>query len=576
MRLAQNVKDNIKFLYMETEQQLERLSRAFATHQFKVNKEIEGRHEYILNLSNIVQNDCMDSINKKNKSALNYRCLYDATNSLKEISAAVWAISAAQIAAANNLKADSKNSDATPSNNHKERFLREKSNSEKAKQRFALHTTLVNIHNSFALAGPFFREFESGQGVQVCDSIESLNGPLAEYLQHLESEKASFYSRSELVQMVHMFDHLENICLYITRMGESLLSIDNQQILTLHQFRVLDKTIQSIQSTGTDTHQAYSFRPVAETKSGCSISGVSQQKDGDNYFAIYKGGKSDKIRNEKEQFETWDEMFPGVAPKIISFNEKGKSAGLLIEYIRGRTFEQLLLSKDQEALSTALENILTDMKGFWLNTLDRAHSSSAHYMKQLNKRLSKVLAVHPEYNQKPLAISGRSFSSLAQDIERCQQLETIVTTPFSVYTHGDLNIDNVIYEEQEMRSRFIDLHRSSKMDYLQDISVFMVSCYRLQVIDPEVRRSIHYAMNYTYEFTKAFGQEQGDHSFDLRLSLGLARSFITSTRFILDESFANDLFYRGRYLIERLANLNAQTEEQALSNYQLSRDVLNA
>ncbi len=44
----------------------------------------------------------------------------------------------------------------------------------------------------------------------------------------------------------------------------------------------------------------------------------------------------------------------------------------------------------------------------------------------------------------------------------------------------------------------------------------------------------------------------GDDAFELRLALGLARSFATSTRFILDKSLARAMFLRSRYLLERV------------------------
>jgi hypothetical protein len=42
----------------------------------------------------------------------------------------------------------------------------------------------------------------------------------------------------------------------------------------------------------------------------------------------------------------------------------------------------------------------------------------------------------------------------------------------------------------------------------------------------------------------------GDRSFELRLALGLARSFATSTRFVLDRTLARSMWMRARYLIE--------------------------
>ena len=45
-------------------------------------------------------------------------------------------------------------------------------------------------------------------------------------------------------------------------------------------------------------------------------------------------------------------------------------------------------------------------------------------------------------------------------------------------------------------------------------------------------------------------RNQKDYSFELRLALGLARSFASSTRFILDQTLAAAMFLRARYLLE--------------------------
>ncbi|MGB5339492.1 MAG: hypothetical protein WBO06_10400, partial [Gammaproteobacteria bacterium] len=49
-----------------------------------------------------------------------------------------------------------------------------------------------------------------------------------------------------------------------------------------------------------------------------------------------------------------------------------------------------------------------------------------------------------------------------------------------------------------------------------------------------------------------FARKSGDRTFELRLALGLARSFATSTRFILDNTLAHAMFMRSRYLIEQV------------------------
>jgi len=54
-----------------------------------------------------------------------------------------------------------------------------------------------------------------------------------------------------------------------------------------------------------------------------------------------------------------------------------------------------------------------------------------------------------------------------------------------------------------------------------------------------------------YNSARAFARKQGDDTFDFRLSLGLARSFASSTRFIFDRQLARRMWLRARYLIER-------------------------
>ena len=51
---------------------------------------------------------------------------------------------------------------------------------------------------------------------------------------------------------------------------------------------------------------------------------------------------------------------------------------------------------------------------------------------------------------------------------------------------------------------------------------------------------------------QSFLDKAGDDTFEFRLALGLARSFATSTRFILDKSLAQAMYMRSRYLIERV------------------------
>jgi len=186
-------------------------------------------------------------------------------------------------------------------------------------------------------------------------------------------------------------------------------------------------------------------------------------------------------------------------------------------------------------------------------------------MQQLEKRLDDVYALHPEFKQGKSQICKLSVASFDALLQKARDYEKQLNAPFSVYIHGDFNVDNIIYDPMERKINFIDLHRSSYMDYVQDISVFMVSNYRLRVVDPELRRRILDQSQDFYDFAAAYAKKHGDNSFDLRLALGLARSFATSTRFVLDKTLARAMWLRARYLIESVL----ATDVKQMQNFHL-------
>ena len=69
------------------------------------------------------------------------------------------------------------------------------------------------------------------------------------------------------------------------------------------------------------------------------------------------------------------------------------------------------------------------------------------------------------------------------------------------------------------------------------------------------------------EACRDFATEQKDETFEARLALGLARSFATSTRFLLAPQLARELFQRARYLLETL-------QRSEVKGFRLPEDVL--
>lgn len=294
---------------------------------------------------------------------------------------------------------------------------------------------------------------------------------------------------------------------------------------------------------------------LAETRSGSSISAISSRATSENYMAVFKNGQKRKLKEEKQSVKSWHQIYPGIAPKILSYNQHGKSASLLIEHLEGVTLESLLLQPSSEQLPKAMRHLFKTLKSVW-NTTKTIKPVSAGYIQQLQKRLPEVYSVHREFNQEGSRIGDYEILPFTSLVQQAGHIESRFEAPFSVYIHGDFNNDNIIFDPEEKKISFIDLHRSSHLDYVQDVSVFMVSNYRLQLTDKLVRKEILQHTGRFYRFASTFAAKHKDQDFDLRLAFGLARSFATSTRFILDRELSRKMFYRARYLLEQIVDMD--------------------
>lgn len=346
----------------------------------------------------------------------------------------------------------------------------------------------------------------------------------------------------------------------IERMGDCLLSI-SEAIISSNLGMVMDTTrFQAMQaSIGKILPSANAgelqLQNVADTRSGAAISSIQLPDQGSGtYPAIVKQGQTKKLKKERKGVENWHDVFPGLAPQIYAWKKKGKSASLLIEHLSGLTFEQIVLNASSELLAEALQELKSTLNSVWMETLvDKP--VSAQFMRQLDKRKSDVYAVHPEFKDSVQRICGYEIDSFDGLVERAAAIETAYEAPFSVYIHGDFNIDNILYDSENKQLRYVDLHRSRYMDYVQDVSVFMVSNYRLQVLEPLIRRRIATVICHFYRIAAEFAQRNQDTGFEMRLALGLVRSLATSTRFTLDRQLARAMFSRARYLLEQLVGL---------------------
>lgn len=545
MRIPKSIHENLRFLISEVGSQVSNLRIYFETHSATLAKRVVDRSGYTHNLKTSIHSSCLGILQNKgvSRDASLLRSLETVATDLDRIS---------------ELCRDCI---------HRIGYLKNTSHLPSS-----LYVSLLG---------------RIGKGISMIDTaIDKSDTQLALKMGRIENKIDCAYGRllkkhivdlnrkgkkhtEDLVAALFVAHSIEQMGDVLLNISEAIISANLGQPFNTDRYHSLQATVEKL--IGPDSNSGLALKSVAQTRSGSGISGLSTtDQKGNEYLAIFKDGEKRKVREERAGVESWHEIYPGLAPKILSYHKQGKSAALLIEHLAGMTYEQILLHEPPKLLKQATQQLQKTLKSIWRETRTKK-PVSAEYMGQLKKRLGDIYAVHPEFRQGDNRICGATITSFDKLLRQAGNYESGLRAPFSVYIHGDFNVDNIIYDPLEKKINFIDLHRSSYMDYVQDISVFMVSNYRLRVVDPVLRQRILEQTRSFYDFAAAYAKKVDDTSFDLRLALGLARSFATSTRFVLDRALALAMWMRARYLIESVL----ATDPKQAQNFRLPvRDIM--
>ncbi len=541
MQLIPPLYDPLRFLIIELQKQLELVTLFFETGEADVAERSLARVDYIdnyhLNLLNRAAAFLAENPEPESRVAVQS---YEHLNqSLKTLSRQCQAIVFQAQACRSTLK-----------------VLRRK----------AVFKALQDLTAGLEMIEPAIESESSSSAIDICRLKVHIDKRCDQQLDRMKKRLKKGQQTDVLLNASFVLRDISAMGEALLRIGEGIISANLGQMIQIERYHSLEATLSALELN--PQQNELSIRALGETKSGCSLSGVMGADSEGEMLAVFKEGDQAKLHEEKTGIESWHQVYPGIAPKVYSYHKSGSKAALLFEYLTGDTFERLLLDKDRKLLKKGLNTLFGTLKNIWQET-QTEESQAAHYMQQLKKRLPAIFAVHPEFELKMVNINGVKSHSISSLIEACATIEDGLTVPKSVYIHGDFNLDNIIYDSVEDEVNFIDLHRSDYQDFVQDLSVLMVSCYRIANFDPKVRKLIAQTMQAIYDFGADYAEQINDHSYTLRMALGLSRSFLTSTRFVLDKQHAKAMHFRARYLLEQIVRLSPQQ----LNHYQIPKEI---
>lgn len=519
------VDENLSFLVLEVQRQVERTQSYLHRPSPKLLHAILTRDDYVDHLRTIIQRKCFRlarELDPEDSHRIEFLKSLDAiTANLERIA------------------------DFCESVVQQARYMKRPEMVERARPDRCLEPVIEGLSK----VEPALEQRDVEKALEICQIESHLDrlyaGIFAEVLADLEAGGDA----QSLVTALFMSHYFERMGDSLLNIGESILSASVGERIKIDEYRALEASLGDLADA--PERRRLSLETLAETRSGCRIDRVSDLSGDPERMVVFKEGRTEKLAEERDAIRYWNEHMPGFAPELYSFQDHGEIGAILTEYIPGRTWEEIVLRAEGADLDEAFELLSASLRDIWLST-GRPEPAPPGFVAQTRKRLDEVYALHPDFRQPEASIGALRRPGFGELIERALPLDDTLRAPCSMLIHGDLNVDNVLCDARTRRVRLLDLHRSRSGDYVQDLSVFAVSHFRMQVFDAPVRRRIGELMERIRSFGAGFAKEIDDRDYEPRMALGLARSFATSARFVLDDEFAKSLFLRSRFLFERL------------------------
>ncbi|MGD2044645.1 MAG: PhoU domain-containing protein [Gemmatimonadota bacterium] len=414
-----------------------------------------------------------------------------------------------------------------------------------------------------------YENIDTEAAVRIADGELELDELYAERTERILRDLEGGGDVRDLVTSLLIFHYLERIGDCLQNIGEAIISAEVGERMKMRTYRELAGSLE--RKVGGAAMDEVQFEGVWGTRSGAQIGKVKAtglEAVGGDGEAIFKRGDPRKLRKERDAMNRWSSVAPGLAPLVLRYKEAERDS-MLVEYLEGQTLLEIVLHAKPAQVRHVIQRVQETLKRIWLDTKED-EPIYPRFLKQLEARLEDVYAVHPYFRREEEEISGLHVATLGELLEASRHLDDELCAPFSIFGHGDFNLDNIIYNQSRDSVHFIDLYRSKRMDFVQDVSVFLMSNFRIPEFRPRRRAQINRVIEMQLDFARLFAADQGDRTFEARLGLGLVRSLVSSTRFDIRRSFADEMLRRALYLLERLSSVR----EGDFDAFKLPQDVL--
>jgi len=412
------------------------------------------------------------------------------------------------------------------------------------------------IYKTLDVIYPALMNHDLGIAQKICDSEAVIDDYYEESFSEIRNNLRNHCQVDDMITLLFIIRYLERVGDAFLEIGEAILDIHVGENLGVRQFKHLKR---GLEANGIDIEaEELDFSPIMNTRSGCRVATITNKHpiNGSPSKIFYKEGSKEKIDQEVKGIALWDRVVPGSVPQVLHHKSRKNHSLLLLEHINGIDLLSILLSQKSQAVK-AMRLITKVIPAIWQKT-KRDKGKGSDHLKQLISRMNDIQSVHQN-----LFARHEDLDIL---IDKALKIEAKIKFPFASLIHGDLNVDNILINLEKDKVYFVDVHRSIYGDYSQDVSVFLISNFRVPVFSRDIRRRLDDANECMFNCALDFAHKNNDTTFHVRLGFGLLRSLMTSTRFILDEKFSLDMFQRGSDILNEILDYSDNIDEYRVSS----------
>ncbi|MDR2302634.1 MAG: phosphotransferase [Deltaproteobacteria bacterium] len=424
---------------------------------------------------------------------------------------------------------------------------------------------------------PAFVQRDVGLAVKLGQVEEKLDSCYANRFARLIKEFGTGSSADDLVTVIMIVHYLERIGDIFLEIGEKIIYISMGEKIKLEQYKALGE---GLKATGESMEPAsLDFRSIWGGRSGCRIGVIGhhdqngEHSDQSDQTVVFKHGPASKMTRERDNLALWEEIRPGLTPKVKAFipAEAGNEAALIMEFVNSRNLQALLLDNASDEATQGIKAAFKAMFTLWRETKIEKEVSST-FCRQTEDRLREATTLYPRLMRHQGSVGNWKLQSVAEVLAQAKAMEESLKVPFTARIHGDFNLSNLLFNPDNQKLTFVDIYRSRETDYLQDVSVMLVSIVRLPVTTYQSRLRLYQVARMAESMVRAFAKEENDETYKARLAFGLARSFVTSTRFVLDDRLAEQMVSRARYLWEKI--ISHRSKNLGWADFNFSLEIL--